>query len=90
MILTMDPWQHRSQNMTCLKCMWFALKESKENTVQDLGRCRRHAPSMNGYPVVYVNDWCGDHKLDENKVEHGMLAVWKAMKVNQKEDNDDM
>ena len=30
-----------------------------------IGRCRRHAPTMNGYPVVFVNDWCGDHKLNE-------------------------
>jgi hypothetical protein len=33
-----------------------------------VGRCRRHAPTMNGYPVVYINDWCGDHRIDENKV----------------------
>ena len=33
-----------------------------------VGRCRRHAPRMTGHPVVYENDWCGDHKLDENKV----------------------
>ncbi len=32
-----------------------------------VGRCRRHAPTMNGYPAVYMTDWCGDHKLDENK-----------------------
>lgn len=31
-----------------------------------IGRCRRHAPTMNGYPVVFASDWCGDHKLDEN------------------------
>jgi len=30
-----------------------------------VGRCRRHAPSMNGYPVVFPDDWCGDHKLNE-------------------------
>jgi hypothetical protein len=33
-----------------------------------LGRCRRRCPTMNGYPVVFSNDWCGDHKLDENKI----------------------
>lgn len=33
----------------------------------EIGRCRRHAPTMNGFPVVFVNDWCGDHKLDEEK-----------------------
>lgn len=33
-----------------------------------LGRCRRHAPTMNGWPAVFGEDWCGDHKLDENKI----------------------
>lgn len=33
-----------------------------------IGRCRRRAPTMNGYPVVFSDDWCGDHKIDENKV----------------------
>jgi len=33
-----------------------------------LGRCRRHAPTMNGFPAVWTDDWCGDHKLDETKV----------------------
>ena len=28
-------------------------------------RCRRHAPTVNGYPAVFQNDWCGDHKLDK-------------------------
>ena len=56
-----DPWKHRSAGMKCVSCMWFAPKG-------DLGRCRRHAPTMNGYPVVYQNDWCGDHKLDETKL----------------------
>lgn len=33
-----------------------------------LGRCRRRAPTMNGYPAIFQTDWCGDHKLDENKI----------------------
>lgn len=33
-----------------------------------LGRCRRHAPTMSGFPAVFVNDWCGDHRIDENKL----------------------
>lgn len=47
--------------------MWFVLKASPATTA-DVGRCRRHAPTMNGYPVVFDDDWCGDHKLDEHKV----------------------
>ena len=33
-----------------------------------LGRCRRHAPSANGFVPVFESDWCGDHRLDENKI----------------------
>lgn len=64
--------------MRCSTCMWFVVKQPN-NTVRQteqgvidailhLGRCRRHAPTMNGYPVVFELDWCGDHKLDENKI----------------------
>lgn len=59
-----DPWKHRHENMTCKTCMWFV---PKAGNVENIGRCRRHAPTMSGYPVVFTNDWCGDHKLDEMK-----------------------
>jgi hypothetical protein len=65
-----DPWIHRSDNMKCKTCMWFVPKVAQEPPspeVYDLGRCRRHCPTMGGFPVVFVNDWCGDHRLDENK-----------------------
>lgn len=42
-------------------------KAASKSPVYHLGRCRRHAPAMNGWPVMFVNDDCGDHKLDENK-----------------------
>lgn len=77
---TIDPWKHRSEGMRCKTCMWFAPKVvSDERKAElgfspgalklfDVGRCRRHAPSMGGYPVVYANDWCGDHRIDENRI----------------------
>ena len=70
-----DPWKHRSDGMRCKTCMSFVKKDSviaDEKAKQDprgrLGRCRKHAPVMNGYPVVFEMDWCGDHKLDEDKL----------------------
>ncbi len=57
----MDPWQHRSVGMRCHTCMWWVVKSA------DVGRCRRHAPTMGGYPVVRRMDWCGDHRLDETQ-----------------------
>lgn len=63
-----DPWAYRGAKMHCLTCMWFVIKEKGDQgaAVKPLGRCRRHAPTMNGYPVVFPSDWCGDHKLNEN------------------------
>lgn len=67
-----DNWQHRSQNMKCGSCMWFLFKPLLEKTDYisasgNLGRCRRHAPTMAGFPAVWTTDWCGDHKIDETK-----------------------
>jgi hypothetical protein len=67
-----DPWVNRSSGMRCRTCIWFVSKEPQALTVtvksHEVGRCRRHAPTMGGYPVVYMTDWCGDHRLDENKI----------------------
>lgn len=67
-----DPWKHRSSGMRCKTCIWFVPKVADQapNGVSEgrFGRCRRHAPTMNGFPAVFGNDWCGDHRLDENKL----------------------
>lgn len=68
-----DPWVNRSNGLKCKTCIWFVPKKPTEGRIMhphsyDIGRCRRHAPTMGGYPVVFVNDWCGDHRLDENKI----------------------
>lgn len=60
-----DPWVHRSAGMRCSTCMWGVRKGETP-----LGRCRRHAPTMSGYPAIFMEtDWCGDHKLDEVSVD---------------------
>jgi len=73
-----DPWIHRSAQMQCQTCMYYVPKldlpigvldhVNKVQGKEPLGRCRRHAPTMNGFPVVYPMDWCGDHKLDGAKL----------------------
>lgn len=63
-----DNWEHRSENMRCKTCMYFVPKFKKEDPGTDIGRCRRNAPTMSGWPVMFVTDWCGEHKLDENKI----------------------
>lgn len=54
-----DNWADLS-TYCCNTCRFFVPKSEKN------GRCRRHAPTMDGYPVVYPLDWCGDHKLGTN------------------------
>jgi len=58
--------------------MWFVVKATPLTPVGEedrklsengrLGRCRRHAPTMNGYPACFEADWCGDHKMDESRL----------------------
>ncbi len=57
--LEKDNWRHRSAIMKCRTCMWYAPKQGT------IGRCRRRSPTMNGFPVMFETDWCGDHKIDE-------------------------
>ena len=52
-----DNWKHRSQTMRCRFCMYFVIKDGS------LGRCRKHAPTLDGWPAVFASDWCGDYKL---------------------------
>lgn len=73
-----DNWKHRSSGMRCQTCIYFVVKDqvAVKSTASEasemgkglLGRCRRHAPTMNGWPANFEMDWCGDHKLDENKI----------------------
>ncbi len=66
-----DPWKHRSEGMSCATCMWSVAKVVRSSQGENpsiLGRCRRRAPTLNGYPAIFATDWCGDHKLDENAV----------------------
>lgn len=69
-----DNWSDRS-TFHCGTCMWYVSKQvARETGLRDMptvtaesiiGRCRRHAPSAggHGWPVVYLTDWCGDHKI---------------------------
>jgi len=70
-----DNWKHRSVGMRCRTCMFFVEKVRADSSAPrsdvgaaPFGRCRRRAPTINGFPAVFGTDWCGDHKLDENKV----------------------
>ncbi len=66
-----DMWVHRSAKMKCNTCMFWVKKHSDMGArigKIPLGRCRKAAPTLNGWPAVYAEDWCGDHKLDEEKI----------------------
>lgn len=64
-----DPWAGRSEGMRCKTCISFAKKGSRIDTERGaFGRCRRNAPTMKGFPIVWGMDWCGEHRLDEEKI----------------------
>lgn len=65
-----DCWKHRSKEMRCGRCMFFVLKSSTAIQHKDhmIGRCRESSPTMKGWPAVFSDDWCGAHKLDEDKL----------------------
>lgn len=55
-----DKWD-RKTGFCCDTCAFYVPK------TMEIGRCRRNAPTMDGYPVVYATaDWCGEHKIGTN------------------------
>lgn len=68
-----DNWAHRLESRCCDRCISFvpkkAYNENKKGNYEEklsvVGRCRRHSPTHEGYPVVLDSDWCGDFKLNE-------------------------
>lgn len=68
-----DNWTHRMENRCCDDCISFVPKQvykknshgNEEEVLSVVGRCRRHCPTHEGYPVVLKTDWCGDFKLNE-------------------------
>lgn len=78
-----DRWD-RKTDFGCASCMFWVPKQEHKvvghptplpsiGTIQ-LGRCRRNAPTMKGYPVVYADGWCGEHKIGSNPVRDGGKA----------------
>ena len=54
-----DNWKHCGLSMKCGSCMWWIQKTgnsgdinlSSNSKIDPLDRCRRHAPTMNGFPA---------------------------------------
>ena len=68
-----DNWKGRPVTMLCSTCMYYVPKESTSGSTP-IGRCRRNAPTMKGFVPVYPTDWCGEHRLDEEKLAQGGLV----------------
>ena len=64
----MDNWRNRRTDRRCDNCISFVPKIKEGKNTYTIGRCRRHSPTHDGYPVVFFTDWCGDHKYDEEKI----------------------
>jgi len=74
-----DNWADRPKGMRCATCMYWVCK------MGIVGRCRRRSPTMNGWPVLFNTDWCGDHKLNEATVDQQPQASPEASQPKEKE-----
>jgi hypothetical protein len=82
MALIEDNWLFRSIRMKCGLCLYFVPKQVITNKTNqeilskysNIGRCRRHAPALSGWPIVMNTDWCGDFKLNE-ETYHDLPAI---------------
>lgn len=77
-----DNWKHRSAKMKCQTCMFYVPKvgphtgdvatDEPDAVPRDLfaviGRCRERSPTIKGWPAMYPGDWCGAHKIDQDKL----------------------
>jgi hypothetical protein len=66
-----DNWRGRTTGMICGTCVFFVEKFTScvQRSHHSIGRCRANAPTLKGWPVVFSDDWCGNHKLNENKID---------------------
>lgn len=64
------PEQIKVRNIPTEKSGLVTVLDANPEPVKNwtVGRCRRHAPTLGGWPVVFSTDWCGDHKIDENRI----------------------
>ena len=76
-----DCWKDRSSGMKCKTCVFFVPKKAEGKDGMEgldgvpspapygaIGRCRANPPTMKGFPIVFERDWCGGHRIDENKI----------------------
>lgn len=61
-----DNWTGRAKKMVCATCRFYVPKDGKGK--KKVGRCRGRMPTMGGWPVQFPTDWCGKHKIDEDKI----------------------
>lgn len=54
-----DNWKDKATGMVCSTCTNYVPKN------EYIGRCRRNAPTMKGFPAVFPSDWCGEHKMND-------------------------
>ncbi len=52
--MSKDNWDLTTGTRICVNCEYYINM-----------RCRRHAPTLAGYPAVYPDDWCGDFKFEK-------------------------
>ena len=57
------------ENFKCNQCGFFELTDLM------VGDCRRSAPEQGGWPMVEVDDWCGDFEPSQEEIAKRKKAL---------------
>ena len=60
----MDNPRINTNATVCKNCRWFLRKQDTP-----VGRCRKYASIMDGFPGVMEDDWCGDFRLEHREAK---------------------
>jgi hypothetical protein len=59
------------KHVRCVSCVFFQPllhSDVKEGDQIRLGKCRKNAPTVAGFPQVLPYEFCGEHRLDAEKL----------------------
>ena len=58
----------RKNGLVCMTCVYFEGVEDIQGFVK-IGICKRYAPTFRGFPHMQPHNCCGEHRIDENKID---------------------
>ena len=77
----MDKWD-RKTNFSCDSCMFLVPRGQLLTSGKEVCNCKRHPPVKGEYPIVFKDDWCGEHKIGSNPVRDSIKPLKGKTPIN--------